>query len=116
MYQKNNIKSILIVFASVIVFAGFKSANGPKTPSIPANIKTLLTKNTCLVCHSLNDRVVGPPFTAIAKKKYTAKQIMSYVENPQPSHWPGYPPMAPLKNVPKKELEQIANWIVSLSK
>ncbi|NUM30747.1 MAG: cytochrome C [Bacteroidetes bacterium] len=116
MYQNRKIKSILILFVSVIFIAGFKNAKGPKTPSMPSNIKALLSKNTCLTCHSLNERLVGPPFTAIAKKKYTVKQIINLVENPQPSHWPGYPPMAPLKNVPKKELEQIANWIISLNK
>ena len=104
---------IIALLLSPLLFTSFRTS---KTPTMPANIKALLTKNTCLVCHSLSQRVVGPPFEAIAKKKYTAKQIMSFVENPQPSHWPGYPPMAPLKNVPKKELEQIANWIVSLGK
>lgn len=108
---RNKIIIITLVLSPLVFFTNFRTS---KTPTMPANIKQLLTKNTCMTCHNLTQRVVGPPFTAIAKKNYTAKQIMNLVENPNPSHWPGYPPMAPLKNVPKKELEQIANWIVSL--
>ena len=108
---RNNIIIIAFLISPLFLFTNFRTG---KTPTMPANIKALLTKNTCLTCHNLTQRVVGPPFTAIAKKNYTVKQIINLVENPQPSHWPGYPPMAPLKNVPKKELEQIANWIVSL--
>lgn len=108
---RNKIIIIAFLISPFFLFTNFRTS---KTPTMPANIKALLTKNTCLACHNLTQRVVGPPFTAIAKKNYTVKQIINLVENPQPSHWPGYPPMAPLKNVPKKELEQIANWIVSL--
>jgi cytochrome c len=52
----------------------------------------------------------------MAKKKYKPEQIVELIYNPQPSNWPGYPPMAALPNVPKDEALKIAKWIVSLGK
>jgi cytochrome c len=38
------------------------------------------------------------------------------IANPKPSNWPGYPPMAAMKNVPKDDAIKIATWINSLRK
>jgi hypothetical protein len=50
----------------------------------------------------------------VAKKKYTADQIVELVHSPKPEHWPGYPPMAPMAHVPKADIVVIANWINAL--
>jgi cytochrome c551/c552 len=77
---------------------------------------TLLTKHTCAACHKINERSVGPPYTEVAKRKYSVAQIVSLVQNPKPEHWPDYTPMAPMAHVPKKDIEKIAVWINSLRK
>jgi len=33
---------------------------------------------------------------------------------PVPANWEGYPPMAPMTNVPKDEALKIAKWIATL--
>ncbi|MDN5210706.1 hypothetical protein QQ020_01565 [Fulvivirgaceae bacterium BMA12] len=80
-------------------------------------IKPLLTKHTCIACHSANERLVGPSFKDIAKRKYSKEKILSLVYNPQPENWPDYStPMAPMPQVPKNDVLKIAEWINSLDK
>ena len=80
-------------------------------------IKPLLTKYTCTACHQTDARQVGPPFKAIAKRKYSNEKILSLVYNPQPQNWPDYAtPMAPMPHVPKEDVLKIAAWINSLDK
>jgi len=74
----------------------------------------LIAKNGCTACHSLDQKIVGPPFKEIAKKGYTPDRIVQLIYNPEPSNWPGYPPMTPMSNVPKEEAEKIAKWITEL--
>jgi cytochrome c len=50
----------------------------------------------------------------VAKKKYSVDKIVALIAKPQPSNWPGYPPMAPMTNVPKDDAIKIAKWINSL--
>lgn len=75
----------------------------------------LLTKNTCLACHKVNERAVGPAYTEIAKRKYSVAQLISLIKEPKPQNWPDFAtPMAPMSHVPQKDLEKIATWIHAL--
>ncbi|GAA4445820.1 hypothetical protein GCM10023189_00180 [Nibrella saemangeumensis] len=82
---------------------------------VPDDINALLSKHTCLACHNADTRLVGPAYKDVAKKKYTNQQIVDLIYNPKPEHWPGYPPMAPMKQVPKEDALKIAGWINSLA-
>jgi cytochrome c551/c552 len=86
----------------------------PKRKPIPADVSALLNKHACLACHQAYDKVIGPAYAEVAKRKYSADQIVELVHAPKPEHWPGYPPMAPFPQVPKAEIVVIANWINSL--
>jgi len=86
----------------------------PKRKPIPADVSALLNKHACLACHQAYDKVIGPAYAEVAKRKYTPEQIVELVHAPKPEHWPGYPPMAPFPQVPKAEIVVIANWINSL--
>ena len=86
----------------------------PKRKAVPAEVAELLNKHACFACHQAYDKVIGPAYSDVAKKKYTADQIVELVHNPKPEHWPGYPPMAPLAHVPKADIVIIANWINGL--
>ncbi|MCE6988856.1 hypothetical protein [Dyadobacter sp. CY323] len=89
-------------------------AAAPKRKPVPADVSALLNKHACFACHQAYDKVIGPAYSEVAKKKYTADQIVELVHNPKPEHWPGYPPMAPLPHVPKADIVVIANWINGL--
>jgi cytochrome c551/c552 len=86
----------------------------PKRKPVPAEVSALLNKHACFACHQAYDKVIGPAYVEVAKKKYSADQIVELVHKPKPENWPGYPPMAPMAHVPKAEIVVIANWINSL--
>ncbi len=91
-----------------------KPAATPKKPSY-ADVQKLLLKNTCLSCHNPSKKVIGPSYEEIAKRKYTVAQIITLIQKPNPSNWPGYATkMPPMAHVSKAELTQIATWIKSL--
>ncbi|MDZ7934389.1 MAG: c-type cytochrome [Emticicia sp.] len=103
-------KSILTV-AIILSIASVSKAQ----TKIPPNIEKLLQKNTCLACHKVDTRLVGPAYKEVMKKKkYKAEQIVELIYKPKPSNWEGYPPMAAMSNVPKDEALQIAKWITTL--
>jgi cytochrome c len=102
-----------IILSIVFIIAGNLALNA-QTP-IPDDIKLLLQKNTCLACHKVDGKLVGPGYKEVMKKKkYKPDQIVKLIYNPKPSNWPGYVPMAALPSVPKDEALKIATWIASL--
>src|ERR1051326_5199579 len=88
-----------------------KSTENPESSikkTVPAEIETLLQKNTCLSCHSATERIVGPPYKEVAKRNYTNEEIVALIYQPKPEHWPEYlAPMLPLTTVPKEEAQDI---------
>jgi cytochrome c len=103
-----------IALALSLTFATLGFSYGQTTP-IPDDIKLLLQKNTCLACHKVDAKLVGPGYKEVMKKKkYKPQQIVDLIYKPKPSNWPGYVPMAALPSVPKDEALKIATWIASL--
>ena len=107
--MKNVSKLILTFVFGTMVFS-FKA----KAEDFPADIKPLMTKYTCFACHKVDARLVGPAYKDVAKKKYSVDKIVALIAKPQPSNWPGYPPMAPMTNVPKEDAVKLAKYINSL--
>lgn len=100
--------------------AAAKVAKKKKTSavaSVPtyAEIQPLLNKNTCLACHQVDKKQVGPAYKDIAKRNYSVERIVELIYNPEPQNWPNYAtPMAPMPQVPRAEATKIAQWIRSL--
>jgi cytochrome c551/c552 len=103
-----------------------KAATEPKAPQRPAQkaqqaptyeeIKPLLAKNTCLACHAVDKKQVGPAYTEVAERNYSNEKIVELIHNPQPQNWPDYAvAMPPMPQVPKEEALKIAAWINSLN-
>ncbi|MEN9609610.1 MAG: hypothetical protein RLZZ628_424 [Bacteroidota bacterium] len=86
-----------------------------QSTAIPADVTALLNKHTCVTCHKADKKAIGPSFTEIASKKYSKKQFAALVKTPVPANWPGYMPMAPLPQVPVKDLNKIADWVKTLA-
>jgi len=93
-------------------------ANSGKTAAPTYDqVKGLLTSYTCIACHNPTKKLVGPAFSEIAKRKYTAEKIVSLIHNPQPQNWPTYPTeMPPMPQVTKADGLKIAAYINSLAK
>ena len=103
-------KKVLFTVALAAIFTTAKSQ------TIPADITALLQKNTCYTCHKVDKKMVGPAWVDVAKKKYSVKEFTKLVAKPEPTHWPGYAPMAPLPQVPKGDLTKIHAWVSTLAK
>ena len=107
-------KSVGIFIASASLALAAIDANAQAPSDIPEEMNTLMTKYTCIACHRPNQRLVGPAYADVAKKKYSNEEIVNLIYNPIPAHWPGYPPMAAMKQVPKEDAMKLAVWINSL--
>ena len=103
----------LLATAALTVASLNVNAQAP-TADIPADMNALMSKYTCIACHRPNQRLVGPAYADVAKKNYSDDEIVNLIYNPVPTHWPGYPPMAPMKQVPKEDAMKLAVWINSL--
>ena len=112
--QIYTMKKAPLFFTILLVLAAFKPASTPVAPpEIPADVQALLDKHGCAACHSMTRKLVGPIWTDIAAKKYSAKRIAQLVAKPEPANWPGYVPMVAQK-VPKADMEKIAKWLANL--
>jgi cytochrome c len=99
---------------TIAVVLGMASVSKAQT-KIPPDVEKLLQKNTCLACHKVDTKLVGPAYQEVMKKKkYKPEQIVELIYKPKPENWPGYTPMAALPNVPKDEALKIAKWITTL--
>lgn len=87
----------------------------PKKNKVPDDIQVLLEKHTCLTCHKVDKKLVGPAYEEVALRNYADEEIVNLIYNPKPENWPGYPPMLALKNVPQEDALKIAKWINSLN-
>jgi cytochrome c551/c552 len=109
-------KKALALLPLLLILAAFKPAHQPAAgPEIPADVQALLDKHGCAACHSMTRKLVGPLWTDIAAKKYSAKRISQLVAKPEPANWPGFVPMVAQK-LPKADMDKIANWLVNLNK
>ncbi|QCR24825.1 hypothetical protein C1N53_01525 [Pontibacter sp. SGAir0037] len=92
------------------------TAASAKAPTY-AEVKGLLSKYTCLACHSENKKQIGPAYVDVAKRKYSDKKIVELIHNPKPENWPDYATeMPPMPQVPDADALKIARWINSLAK
>lgn len=104
---------------STIAVSAAKSGGVAKSTKSPTfeEVKDLLTKHTCLACHSAEKRQVGPAYAAVAQRNYTIEQIVGLIYRPQPKNWPDFATeMPPMPQVPRADALKIATWINSLKK
>lgn len=95
---------------AMAVFIAFLGTIKAQTPEITA----ILKKNTCTTCHKLKGKLVAPSWSMIAEKQYSTAQFAALVAVPVPSNWAKYKPMVSLPDVPKEDLEKIAQWVWEL--
>jgi cytochrome c len=90
--------------------------NAPKVVSV-ATVSTgeaAASKNGCLACHAVDQKLVGPAYKDVAKKGYTEAQIIELIYSPKPENWPGFITMPPQPQVTKEDAAEIAKWIAGL--
>jgi cytochrome c len=100
------------LFISLTLLASCNLAMSQNAPNGPA----LAGKYGCLICHNVDNKVVGPAFKAVAEKyrgQDAATNLVQKVINGGAGQW-GRVPMPPHPNVPPEEVKSIVNWILGL--
>ena len=101
--------AILAAFCSTLVPQAGRSA-------VPPGEK-LFENNTCITCHAIDHKVVGPSFEDVAKKFAGQKDAVltpiDAIKNGHVGTW-GVVPMPPHPNLPASEIKTIVDWILSL--
>lgn len=90
--------------------------NSQNQTSVPEEIQSLLASGTCMGCHKIEAKLIGPSYLNIAKRGYSEEEIVALIKNPVPENWADYPPMAPITWLANEDLTTIATWISSLDK
>ena len=77
----------------------------------------LAEKSSCLNCHALEKKLVGPSFSAIAAKYRAQPDVAALlrgkVEKGGQGVW-GAVPMPAMAYLPAEDVQAIVNWIVTL--
>ncbi len=82
---------------------------------IPKAVNDLFIKHTCFTCHKSGAKLVGPSWEDIAARRMKKAELISSIQRPNAANWPNYPPMAPMPQVPMKDLEKMAEWLVKIT-
>lgn len=84
--------------------------------SAQANL-ALADKNACLNCHSVEKKMVGPAFTAVAAKYRDRKDAAAYLSEKMVKGgsgvW-GAIPMPPMAQLKADEVQAMTKWILEL--
>ena len=100
------------IVSSLIIFLVFAANN-----VLANDAKKLIKKNSCLACHSVKLKVLGPSFIDIANKyenNINNQQILAQkIKKGGSGNW-GKIPMMPHPNITNEELNLMVRWILNL--
>jgi cytochrome c len=87
-------------------------------PAESSKVRALATKHTCMSCHQLDKKVVGPSYQEVATKYRNdgdlVAKITGQIENGGTGKW-GAVPMAGFKGkIPADEVQKLAQWIADM--
>jgi cytochrome c len=78
--------------------------------------EALAKKHNCVVCHSIDKKLVGPSFQDVAKKykgQKAAAKLEEKVKKGGSGVW-GPVPMPPNATVPDADIKKLVDWILKL--
>lgn len=101
------------IFLVLVVMMTWSSLNAQV--EIPKGVNDLFIKHTCFTCHRAGSKLVGPSWEDIAARKMEKSDLIASIQRPNAANWPNYPPMAPMPQVPMKDLEKMAEWLLKIS-
>jgi cytochrome c len=81
------------------------------------NAQALAGKHGCLICHNVENKVVGPAFKDVAQKyrgQDMANALALRVKNGTAGQW-GRVPMPAHPNVPEADIKDVVAWVLGLS-
>lgn len=100
-------------FLTILVLFAWSSLTAQT--EIPKTVNELFIKHTCFTCHKTGAKLVGPSWEDIAARKMKKAELIASIQKPNAANWPNYPPMAPMPQVPMKDLEKMAEWLIKIT-
>ena len=86
------------------------------SPDLTAQGKVLLESNDCKTCHHVTNKIIGPPYTEVAKKydftQANVSMLADKIKRGGSGTW-GQIPMTP-HDMSKADAEKIAMYVLSL--
>lgn len=94
------------------------SAPAAAVPAVPVGL-LLARQNTCLACHGISDKLVGPSFVAVAAKYKNqagaGEVLLSKIKKGSTGAW-GAIPMPPQAQASDADLKAIVGWLLDGAK
>ena len=82
----------------------------------PAEVNQILTKNACLACHSVENKMIGPAYREVAEKyaddENAAETIAQHVRQGSSGIW-GPIPMPPNPGISDDDLAKVVEWVLA---
>lgn len=106
--MKKLVSTVCLLLLGSAPFAAWAEINNEQA--------ALLKKYKCLVCHGLNNTVVGPSFADISKRAGSndIERLSTVIRKGSVNVWSNIP-MAPTKNISDDDARSLARWIAGLN-
>ncbi len=103
-----------LVFAAGLLVAGGARAALDNTAA-----EAMMKKDGCAACHTIDKKLVGPPYTEVAAKykgdKDALAKLTDKVKKGGVGVW-GQIPMPPNAQIPEADIKDLVAWILMLKK
>ncbi|WP_192822041.1 c-type cytochrome [Rufibacter sp. LB8] len=94
-------------------------AAGPAANEAIANGAKLIAQSDCIACHSVNEKLIGPSYEAVAQKYDATEENTAYLAgkiiNGGSGVW-GDVAMTPHPTISEQDARQMAQYVMSLKK
>jgi cytochrome c len=103
-----------LVFAAGMLLAGGANAALDNTSA-----EAMMKKDGCAACHTIDKKLVGPPYVEVAAKykgdKDALTKLSDKVKKGGVGVW-GQIPMPPNAQVSEADIKELVTWILTLNK
>jgi len=103
-----------LVFAAGLLMAGGARAALDNTAA-----EAMMKKDGCAACHTIDKKLVGPPYVEVAAKykgdKDALAKLTDKVKKGGVGVW-GQIPMPPNAQIPEADIKDLVAWILTLKK
>ncbi len=102
-----------------LLAAGLLAAGSASAALDNAAAEAMMKKDGCAACHSIDKKLIGPPYVDVAAKykgdKDAVAKLVDKVKKGGVGVW-GSIPMPPNAQVPEADIKDLVTWILTLKK
>jgi cytochrome c len=132
-FKKSYMKKLLIIlsFSCIIISCGDnkdakqeqqaqETTTETQTPAVDPDIEKggdLVAKSDCLTCHRVSEKLVGPPYQAVAERYQASAEVIDTLSDKiikgGGGRW-GPVPMTPHPQISKEDAKTMVKYVLSL--